>query len=115
MVHVEFWRPGSEIGRSACVATLTQEGPQQPQIAGPEPQVVDLERVVLSVRAGKAIGWQDHPEEWARSLTGSYRSAYLLAELAHDDDSGQLEIGQHDPDEQRLVVRRGENRDPENV
>jgi hypothetical protein len=115
MVHVEFWRPGSEISRSKCVATLTQGGRQQPQIAGHEPQVVDLKRVVLSGSTGKAIRWEDDPEEWARSLTGSYRSAYLLAEIAHDDDSGQSEIGQHGPDERRLVVRRGENRDAENV
>ena len=115
MVHVEFWRPGSEIGRSECVATLTQDGRQQPLIAGHEPQVVDLERVVLGVCTGNAIRWEDDPEEWARSLTGSYRSVYLLAEIAHDDHPSRSEIGQHDPDEQRLVVRREESRDPENV
>ena len=115
MVRVEFWRPGSEIGRSECVATLTQDGRQQPQIAGHEPQVVDLERVVLSVCTGKAIRWEDDPEEWTRSLTGSYRSAYLLAKIAHDDDPSRSEIGQQDPDEQRLVIRRGEHRDSENV
>jgi hypothetical protein len=115
MVHVEFWRPGTEIGRSKCVATLTQDRRQQPQIAGREPQVADLERVVLSVCTGKAIRWEDDPEEWARSLTGSYRSAYLLAEVAHDDHPSRSEIGQQDPDERRLVVRRGEHRDAENV
>jgi hypothetical protein len=115
MVHVEFWRPGSEIGRSECVATLTQDGRQRPLIAGHEPQVADLERVVLSVCTGKAIRWEDDPEEWARSLTGSYRSAYLLAEVAHDDHPSRSEIGQQDPDERRLVFRRGEHRNSENV
>jgi len=115
MVRVEFWRPGSEIGRSECVATLTQDGRQQPQIAGHEPQDVDLERVVLSVSTGKAIRWKDDPEEWARSLTGSCRSAYLLAEIAHDDHPSRSAIRQPAPDEQRLVVRRGENRYPGHV
>jgi hypothetical protein len=115
MVRVEFWRPGSEIGRSECVATLTQDGRQQPLIAGHEPRVVDLERVVPSVCTGKAIRWEDDPEEWVRSLTCSYRSAYLLAEIAHDDHPSRSEIGQQDLDEQRLVVRRGNNRDSENV
>jgi hypothetical protein len=115
MVHVKFWRPGSEIGRSECVATLTQDGRQQPQIAGHEPHVVDLERVVLSAYTGKAIRWEDDPEEWARSLTSSYRSAYLLAEIADDDHPSRSEIDQQAPHERRLVVRRGENRDAENV
>jgi hypothetical protein len=115
MVHVEFWRPGTEIGRSECVATLTQDRRQQPQIAGHEPQVVDLERVVLSVGTGKAIRWEDDPEGWARSLTGSYRSAYLLAEIAHDDHPGRSEIDQQAFDVRRLVIRREDNRDSENV
>lgn len=102
MVHVEFWRPGSEIGRSECVATLTQRGRSQPQIEGREPQVVDLERVVLSISTGEAIRWEDDPEEWARSLTGS---PYLLAEIVHDDDPDRPEIGQQDVGE-RLVVRQ---------
>lgn len=105
MVHVEFWRPGNEIGRSECVATLTQCGRSQPQIEGREPQVVDLERVVLSISTGEAIRWEDDPEEWARSLAGSYRSPYLLAEIVHDDDPDRSEIGQQDAGE-RLVVRQ---------
>jgi hypothetical protein len=105
MVHVEFWRPGSEIGQSECVATLTQRGRSQPQIEGREPQVVDLERLVLSVSTGEAIRWEDDPEEWARSLPGSYRSPYLLAEIVHDDNPDQSEIGLKDAGE-RLVVRQ---------
>jgi hypothetical protein len=105
MVHVEFWRPGSEIGRSECVATLTQRGRSQPQIEGREPQVVDLERVVLSISTGEAIRREDDPEEWARSLAGSYRSPYLLAEIVHDDDPDRSEIGQQDAGE-RLVVHQ---------
>ena len=105
MVHVEFWRPGSEAGRSECIATLTQRGRRQPQIEGPEPQVVDLERLVLSVCTGEAIRWEDDPEEWARSLTDSYRSPYLLAEIVHDDNPDRSEIGQQDAGE-RFVVRQ---------
>jgi hypothetical protein len=71
--------------------------------------------VVLSVCTGKAIRWEDDPEEWARSLTGSYRSQYLLAEVAHDDDPGRSEIGQRDLDGQRLIVRPGVHRDSEKV
>jgi hypothetical protein len=78
MVHVEFWRPGSEIGQSECIATLTQRGHGQPQTEGHEPQVADLERLVLSVSTGEAIRREDDPEEWARSLTGSYRSRTCL-------------------------------------
>ncbi len=98
MVHVEFWRPGSEIGRSECIATLTQRGRMQPQIEGRNgseigQRAVDLERVVLIVSTGEAIRWENDPEEWARSLAGSYRSAYLLAEIAHDDNPCVSEIG----------------------
>jgi hypothetical protein len=63
MVHAEFWRPGSEIGQSECIATLTQRGHSQPQIEGREPRVVNLERLVLSVSTGEAIRWEDDPEE----------------------------------------------------
>lgn len=100
MVHVEFWRPGSEIGRSKCVATLTQRGHDQPKIEGSEPQVVDLERMVLSVNTGHAISWEDDPEEWARSLAGSYRNPYLLAEIVHDDHPAP------EPQSDRLIVRQ---------
>jgi hypothetical protein len=103
MVHVEFWRPASEAGRSECVATLTQRGRRQPQIEGREPHVVDLERVMLSLSTGEAIRWEDDPEEWARSLTGSYRSPYLLAEIVHDDNPDRSEIGHRDTGE-RLVI-----------
>jgi hypothetical protein len=109
MVHAEFWRPGSEIGRSECIATLTQRGHSQPQIEGREPQVVNLERLVLSVSTGEAIRWEDDPEERARSLTGSHRSPYLLAEIAHDDNPDRSETGQQDADE-RLVVRQRHRR-----
>lgn len=109
MVHVEFWRSGSEAGRSKCVATLTQRGRRPAQIEGAEPQVVDLERVVLSIRTGEAIRWEDDPEEWARSLSDSYRSPYLLAEIVHDDSADRSEIGQRDASE-RLVVHRRAHR-----
>jgi hypothetical protein len=105
MVHVEFWRPASEAGRSECVATLTQRGRSQPQIEGREPRVVDRERLVLSVSTGEAIRWEDDPEEWARSLTDSYRSPYLLVEIVHDDNPDRSEIGQQGAGE-RLVVRQ---------
>lgn len=110
MVHAEFWRPSSEIGQSECVAALTQRGHRQPQIEGHEPQVVDLERLVLSISTGEAIRWEDDPEEWARSLTGSHRSPYLLAEIAHDDNPDRSETGQQDAGHERLVVRQRHRR-----
>ena len=100
MVHVEFWRPGREIGRSECVATLTQHGREVPKIDGREPQVVDLDRMVLSLSTGRAIRWDDDPEEWARGLPSSYRSGYLLAEITRDDHPV------HEPVGKRLNVRR---------
>jgi hypothetical protein len=100
MVHVEFWRSGREIGRSECVATLTQHGREVPKIDGREPQVVDLDRMVLSLSTGRAIRWDDYPEEWARGLPSSYRSGYLLAEIARDDHPV------HEPVGKRLTVRR---------
>src|ERR1039458_8413568 len=103
MVHVEFRRPGSEAGRSKCVATLTQRGRRPAQVEGAEPKVVDLERVVLSVSPGEPIRWEDGPEEWARSLSGSYRSPYLLAEIVHDDSANRSGIGQ--TDRGRIVSR----------
>jgi hypothetical protein len=100
MVHVEFWRPRREIGRSECVATLTQYGREAPTIDGCEPQAVDLDRLVLSLHTGRAIRWDDDPEEWARSLTSSYRSGYLLAEIARDDHPVHESAGK------RLIVHR---------
>jgi hypothetical protein len=64
---------------------------------------------------GKAIRWEDDPEEWARSLPDSCRSASLLAEIAHDDHPSRWEIDQQAPAERRLFIRRGDNRDSENV
>jgi hypothetical protein len=100
MVHVEFWRPGREIGRSECVATLTQHGREVPKIDGRDPQVVDLDHMMLSLSTGRAIRWDDDLEEWARSLASSYRSGYLLVEIARDDHSI------HEPVGKRLTVRR---------
>jgi hypothetical protein len=100
MVHVEFWRPGSEIGQSECVATLTQRERAKPLVEGREPQVVDVDRIVLSVSTGEAIRWEDDPEEWTRSLPGTYRSPYLLAEIVHDDHPVPELVGE------RLVVRQ---------
>ncbi len=100
MVHVEFWRPGREIGQSECVATLTQRGRDAPKIEGREPQAVDLQRMVLSIGTGRTISWEDDPEEWARSLTSSYRTPYLLAEIVHDDHPAPELAGE------RLVVRQ---------
>ncbi len=85
MVHVEFWRPGSEIGQSECVATLTQRGREAPRIEGREPQVVDLERMVPSVRTGETISFEPDPEEWLGAWPGFYRSPYLRAEIVHDE------------------------------
>jgi hypothetical protein len=100
MVHVEFWRPGREIGQSECVATLTQRGRDAPKIEGREPQAVDLKRMVLSIGTGRTISWEDDPEEWARSLASSYRTPYLLAEIVHDDHPASEVAGE------RLVVRQ---------
>lgn len=61
--------------------------------------------MVLSTSTGEAIRWEDDPEDWARSLIGSYRSPYLLAEIVHDDNPDRSEIGQQDASE-RLVVRQ---------
>ena len=44
-------------------------------------------------------------EEPHRSLTGSYRSPNLLAEIIHDDNPDRSEIGQRDAGE-RLVVHQ---------
>ena len=99
-VHVEFWRPGREIGQSQRVATLTQRGRDAPKIEGHQPQVVDLQRMVLSIATGQTISWNDDPEEWARSLVGSYRTPYLLAEVVHDDHPAPDIAGE------QLVVRQ---------
>jgi hypothetical protein len=100
MVHVEFWRPGGEIGRSERVATLTQRGREAPKIEGREPEVFDLDRRVPNTNASRTICWDDDPEEWARSLVGSYRSPYLAAEIVHDDHPTPEPAGK------RLVVHQ---------
>jgi hypothetical protein len=58
---------------------------------------------------------RQQPQIAGREPQVVYRSAYLLAEVAHDDDPGRSEIDQQAPDERRLVVGRGERRDSENV
>ncbi len=63
-------------------------------------EVIDLDRMVLSMSTGRTICWDDDPEEWARSLVGSYRSPYLLAEIVHDDHPVLEPAGE------RLVVRQ---------
>jgi hypothetical protein len=97
MVRVECWRPGSGIGRSECVATLTQDGRQQPQIGGHEPQVVDLERVVLSVCTGKAIPGRTTPKSgrgaWPAPTaprTCSPRSSTTITPVGRRSTSGSL-------------------------
>ena len=89
MVIVEFRRPrrddeGEVIGAYA-VARLTVNGDSR-DLTGEEPGVVDFERQVVSLRDGQKLHYGDDPEEWTRSLIGSYRTPYLWAEVVEDDD-----------------------------
>ncbi len=54
MVHVEFWRPGSE-SANPSVSPRSHSTDAHSLIEGREPLLVDLERVVLSISTGEAI------------------------------------------------------------
>ena len=53
-------------------------------IDGPEPELIDVNQSVLSLREGATITCADDPEEWVRSLAASFRTPYLSARVVDD-------------------------------
>lgn len=89
MVTVEFRRPmkdehGCVTGFVPVVRLTVADG--EIRVEGDEPELVDLGQRVVSLHTGKAITFADDPEEWARSLPGSFRTPYLWAEAIEDTD-----------------------------
>lgn len=89
MVTVEFRRPtqdehGCIVGFVSVVRLTVANG--ELRVEGDEPELVDRRQRVVSLRTGKAITFADDPEEWARSLPGSFRAPYLWAEVIEDTD-----------------------------
>lgn len=54
------------------------------RVEGIEPDVVDQEQTVLSLRTGETITCNDDAEEWVRGLTVSLRTPYLSARVLED-------------------------------
>lgn len=87
MVTVEFRRPRRD--ERGCVAGFTSVArvtvaDATLHVEGDEPELVDPEQRVVGQRTGRAITFADDPEEWTRSLPGSFRSPYLWAEVVED-------------------------------
>jgi hypothetical protein len=53
-------------------------------VDGPEPELIDRNQTVLSLRNGRSITCDDDPEEWARGLAVSFRSPYLSSRVVED-------------------------------
>ena len=53
-------------------------------IEGPEPELVDQNQPVLTLRDGTTITCADNPEEWVRGLAASFRTPYLSAHVVED-------------------------------
>jgi hypothetical protein len=47
--------------------------------------VFDYTMPVIGITTHRRVSFRRNPEEWARSLPGSYRSPYLLARVVSDD------------------------------
>jgi hypothetical protein len=90
MVTVEVLVPtpgierAEENGAFEVAARLKVDGKSH-DIEG-DPSVFDFEMPVVGITKRRRVTFARDPEEWARSLPGSYRSPYLLAKVVHDDD-----------------------------
>lgn len=87
VVTVEFRRPTRDergcVAGFATVARLTVVDGEL-RVEGDEPELVDRRQRVVSQRTGKPVTVAEDPEEWARSLPGSFRAPYLWAEVIED-------------------------------
>lgn len=87
MVRVELQTPIHEHDTNTVrwepLVVLTVNG-EEHSVDG-DASLLDFELPVVSLRRGEQITFEQDPEEWTRSLVGTYRSGDLLAVVAHDD------------------------------
>lgn len=53
-------------------------------VDGPEPDIIDTNQPVVSLRDGRTITCADDPEEWVRGLAVSFRTPYLAVRIVED-------------------------------
>jgi len=64
-------------------ARVTADG-NDIRVAGPEPELVDLDQQVLNLRTGTPITSGDGAEDWVRGLAIAFRTPYLSARVVED-------------------------------
>jgi len=84
MVRIEFCRPTWDDDDVAVVAVLVVKG-RDVHVDGDMAGVIDFTMPVMSVNHERPIQFDEDPEEWARSLPGSYRAPDLFARVVADD------------------------------
>jgi hypothetical protein len=88
MVVIEFRRPtrdGEYRPAGSHVVTRLIVEDQDARLEGAEPEL-DFEQIVLNLRTGEPISFEDDGEEWARGLAASFRTPYLWAEIVEDSN-----------------------------
>jgi hypothetical protein len=85
MVTIEFCRPTWDGDDVAVVAVLTVKG-RDAKVEGAMAGVIDLTMPVMSLNHARSLRFDEDPEEWARSLPGSYRAPDLFARVVADDN-----------------------------
>jgi hypothetical protein len=87
VVTVEVLKPAPEVGMTdrpfEVVARLNVDGKRY-EVEG-DSSLFDFDMPVVGITKRRPVAFKRDPEEWARSLPGSYRSPYLLAKVVHDD------------------------------
>jgi hypothetical protein len=84
MIHLQLLqrRPDSE--ELELLADLAVDGREE-RLTGPRSDLIDFGQKVMSVSQHRPITFHEDPEEWARSLIGSFRSPDLFVNVIHDD------------------------------
>jgi hypothetical protein len=88
MVVIEFRRPtrdGDYRPAGSHVVTRLIVEDQEARLEGDEPEL-DFDQIVLNLRTGEPISFEDDGEEWARGLAASFRTPYLWAEIVQDNN-----------------------------
>lgn len=83
MIKVEMRMPSEGSVGYETVATLCVEDDQSWSVSG-DKRVVDLSLRVIDRSSGEAIAFDDDPAGWARNLSGSFRTGYLVAVVVED-------------------------------
>jgi hypothetical protein len=86
MVRVQLCKATSTNPDEAEVLAEVVVQDREVDVSGPRADLVDLSQRVMSIKQQRSIAFSDDPEEWARSLVGSFRMPDLYAQVVDDDD-----------------------------